>query len=497
MAENPTSSTESLGRRLMSGSVWMIAMRWSMRLLGLVSTAILARLLTPEDFGLVAMAAIAVGFIEVFSQLGVELALIRHPNPQRRHYDTAWTFNLLTGVILGGLMVVVAPLAAAFFDEPRVAPVLWVLAVAPLVKGAANIGIVDFRRNLQFAKDFQYNFITRIAAFFTTVTLALVFRNYWALVIGTMAHGVYGLIVSYYIHPYRPRLSLVESRALLPSSCWVLVKSMGDFVIGKLDQIIVVRSLGTEATGIYYLSAEISRIATFSTILPIGRALHPGYVKLMDDPQRLASAYLKVYAFVVTVAASIGLGLSAVAQDFIFVVLGSQWTAVGPVIEILAVSQAAMAISISVSPLLQAAGKFRSWALLIWMIAFVLVCSLMIGVAYGGLMAIAWAHLGGSCVAMLLTVFVSADLLSTSYWRVFRVMIRPLLASGMMYATVNYLHLETLDLPAVTLVMDMAVGMVSFVVGLLGLWLLTGRPDGMERDILERLNIRIPGRALA
>ena len=66
-----------------------------------------------------------------------------------------------------------------------------------------------------------------------------------------------------------------------------------------------------------------------------------------------------------------------------------------------------------------------------------------------------------------------------------------------MYATVNYLHLETLDLPAVTLVMDMAVGMVSFVVGLLGLWLLTGRPDGMERDILERLDIRIPGRSLA
>ncbi len=203
MAENDTRSTKSLGSRLMSGSVWMIAMRWSMRLLGLVSTAILARLLTPEDFGLVAMAAIAVGLVEVFSQIGVELALIRHPNPQRRHYDTAWTFNLLTGLILGGLMVLVAPLAAAFFEEPRVEPVLWVLAAAPLVRGAVNIGIVDFRRDLRFAKDFQYNFITRIAGFVTTVTLALVFRNYWALVIGTMAHGVYGLIVSFFIHPYR------------------------------------------------------------------------------------------------------------------------------------------------------------------------------------------------------------------------------------------------------------------------------------------------------
>ncbi len=497
MAGNDTESTKSLGSRLMSGSVWMIAMRWGMRLLGLASTAILARLLTPEDFGLVAMATIAVGFIEVFSQLGVELALIRHPNPQRRHYDTAWTFNLLIGVILGALMVLVAPLAADFFEEPRVEQVLWVLAAAPLVKGAVNIGIVDFRRDLKFAKDFQYNFITRLAAFFTTVTLALVFRNYWALVIGTMAHGVYGLIVSYIIHPYRPRLCLQESRSLLPSSFWVVVKSMGDFVIAKLDQVIVVRSLGTEAIGIYYLSAEISRIATFSTILPIGRALHPGYVKLMDDPERLASAYLKVFAFVVMVAASIGLGLSAVSPDFIYVVLGSQWTSVVPVIEILAVSQAALAISISVSPLLQAAGNFRGWALMIWMIAFVLVCSLFIGLAYGGLMAIAWAHLGGSCVVMLLTVLVSANLLSTSYWRVLRVMIRPLLASAIMYAAVKYLHLDTLDLPAVTLILDMAVGAVAFVVGLLGLWFLTGRPDGMERDLLERLNIRIPSRSLA
>jgi len=95
-------------------------------------------------------------------------------------------------------------------------------------------------------------------------------------------------------------------------------------LIAKLDQLIVVRSMGIEATGIYYLSAEISRIATFSTILPIGRALHPGYVKLIDEPERLASAYLKVFAFIVTVAASIGFGLSAVSKDFIAVVLGSQ-----------------------------------------------------------------------------------------------------------------------------------------------------------------------------
>jgi len=214
----------------MSGSVWMIAMRWSMRLLGLVSTAILARLLTPEDFGLVAMSAIAVGFIEIFSQLGVELALIRHPNPQRRHYDTAWTFNILTGLFLGAVMVLVAPYAVAYFGEPRVEPVLWVLALAPLIKGAVNIGTVDFRKDLQFSKDFQFNFIPRIAAFFTTITLALVFRNYWALVIGTMMHGVYMLIVSFIIHPYRPWFSLQEHRSLLPSSFWVVVKTMGDFV---------------------------------------------------------------------------------------------------------------------------------------------------------------------------------------------------------------------------------------------------------------------------
>lgn len=98
---------------------------------------------------------------------------------------------------------------------------------------------------------------------------------------------------------------------------------------------------------------------------------------------------------------------------------------------------------------------------------------------------------------MLLTVLVSANLVSTSYWRVFRVMIRPLLASAIMYAAAKYLHLDTLDLPAVTLVLDIVVGMVSFVVALLGLWLVSGRPDGMEGDILERLNIRIPKRSMA
>src|SRR5215475_4055106 len=139
-----TPKPASLKRHMVKGSAWTVAVRWSARFLGLISTIFLARLLTPRDFGIVTIGMIVVGTVEIFNQTGQHLAIIRHPAPTRAHYDTAWTIFILLSTVLGAAVFLAAPLTDIYFHEPRAIPVVQILALKTLMSGFENIGIVDF-----------------------------------------------------------------------------------------------------------------------------------------------------------------------------------------------------------------------------------------------------------------------------------------------------------------------------------------------------------------
>src|SRR5689334_546854 len=147
----------SPGRSMLKGSFWMILLRWAIRLIGLVSTVILARLLTPTDFGIVSMAMFVVGMLEVLNQTGQRLAIIRLHDPSREDYDSAWTISLLVGVTIGLLILLIAPFTVVYFHEPRAILVMQCLSLRAVLDGFENIGIVDFRRDLRFDRFFWFN----------------------------------------------------------------------------------------------------------------------------------------------------------------------------------------------------------------------------------------------------------------------------------------------------------------------------------------------------
>src|SRR5215472_7511173 len=135
---------------MLRGSMWTLGIRWSIRLTGLVSTVLLARLLTPADYGIVAIAVVIVGAVDVFRLTGERSAIIRHPNPTREHYDSAWTMSVLLGLGLGLIILLLSPISASYFHEPRALAVVQVLAVRTMASGFENIGTLNFQRDLQF-----------------------------------------------------------------------------------------------------------------------------------------------------------------------------------------------------------------------------------------------------------------------------------------------------------------------------------------------------------
>lgn len=168
----------TVGQHMVRGSAWAVGWRWAVRSIGLVSTIILARLLTPADFGLVAMAMVVVGFIEIFGETGQALALLRYKNPTREHYDTAWTLQVAIGILLAVVMIAAAPLGAIYFNEPRVQPLIYFLSLRALIGGFENIGIVAFRANLDFQRDFLFGLYQKLSTFFLTIGLAIYLRDY-------------------------------------------------------------------------------------------------------------------------------------------------------------------------------------------------------------------------------------------------------------------------------------------------------------------------------
>src|SRR5262245_62019111 len=165
-------SRHGLGLKMARGAAWMVLMRIGERGLGLLSTLLLARLLVPADFGLVAMATSILGVLEVMGSFGFDLALIQNQRAERRHFDTAWTLTVVYGLVSGVLVVILAVPASHFFGDPRLQAILYLFAVAALVQGFENIGIVAFQKELDFRRDFNFRMLKKIVGFLVTITLA-------------------------------------------------------------------------------------------------------------------------------------------------------------------------------------------------------------------------------------------------------------------------------------------------------------------------------------
>lgn len=478
---------------MMTGAAWMIGMRWGMRGLGIISTAILARLLTPEDFGVVAMAMIFVAIVYAFQDFGIDMAIIRLREVTDAHYHTAWTISLIAGAGLAVILVALAPVTAAFFDDPRVQPVMWAFASLPVLQGMVNIRTADFRRNLDFAREFRFNLVVRVLGVAASIVFALWLRDYWALVFGMIASGLLRVIVSYVMIPVAPRLSLAAGRELWAFSGWIQLRSVGQTLGLKVDQILIGRVLGTGQLGGYNVCYEITNMATNEIVMPIGRSLLPGYAKIVDDKERLRRAFEKVLSAHIILAFALGGGLFLVSPSLVPILLGAQWLDYIPVFQVLALSGACIAVASGPGPLLIAVGAVRGLAM-VGLLQVALAVGIMgaIVVFDGGLEEIAMGRVGVSAAYAMALVVLAIRLTGVEPVHTLRLFARPAAATILMAIAVNGLTSVEPDASAfVLLPLQVVSGALVYCAAIAGLWALSGQPEGAEKDLMEQLGARL------
>ena len=350
--KNNDAKSESLKKRVAKSASWVLALRFVNRGFGFVRTIILARLLAPSDFGLLGLAMLAITMLETFSQTGFQAALIQKKKDTELYLNTAWTVSGIRAIVLFVILFTTAPAIANFFNSPDAVWIVRIIALSTVLTGFKNIGVIYFQKELQFKKVFFYEFSATLLDLCSAISLALILRNVWALVWAGLAGHLARFILSYVVHPYRPKLKFEKSKflELFGFGKWMFASGIILFLATQGDDVIVGKILGITALGYYQMAYTFSNLPATEITQAISRIALPAYSKLQDDLAKLKQAYLKVLQVIALISTPLAGGIVVLAPEFTEIFLGSKWMPAVPAMRVLALAGLFRSIISTMSP---------------------------------------------------------------------------------------------------------------------------------------------------
>lgn len=258
MAENNLQPAAPISARTGSGAAWLIGSRFATRGVDLATLAVLARLLDPAAFGLVAIAMTLLLIVEAVFELPILQALVRIEVLDRGHFDTAFTLGVIRGGVLAVTMALCAWPFALIYGDHRLAPLICVLAVAPAMRGVVSPRMAIFARQINFRRDFVIEIAGKVAALACASGVAVATHSYWAIVAGTVATPTVTAAVSFAFAPYRPRLSLVQWPAFRSFLGWSSAAQVLSAISWQFDRLILGQFVPPAALGRYALASDLA-----------------------------------------------------------------------------------------------------------------------------------------------------------------------------------------------------------------------------------------------
>jgi PST family polysaccharide transporter len=330
----------SMTNRTLSGLIWMSLSSGANVGVLLLVLIVLARWLTPADFGLVAVALMVIGFSAIFSDFGIGPAIVQRPDLQPAHLRSGFALSLLLGVLLGAATWFAAPLAASFFQLDELIPILRTLAWIFPVQSLGVVAESLLQRELRFRCLAGLEIATAVFGYGGMgITLAVLGYGAWALVGAHMAQTLVKtlLLVLVRPHPARPVFDRRAYADLLYFGSGFTVGRFSNYAAGQGEHVVIGYCLGAVALGVYGRAYQLMAgpAIVFGNVLD--RVLFPAMVHVQDQPQRLADAYRRGTALVALVILPLSVALVALAPEVVEVVLGPEWEAVVLPLQILGV----------------------------------------------------------------------------------------------------------------------------------------------------------------
>lgn len=383
----------SLQEKSVKGLAWSATSKWGQKAISFLIFLILSRLLDPEAFGLVALAAVFTAFAEIFVDQGFVDAIIQREELDAEHLDTAFWVSILTGILLMLIGIASAGLISSFMNEPRLTPIIAWLSVSFFIGAFSSTQKAILRRDLDFRSLAIRSLIAVIISGTISVFLAFRGAGVWSLVAQTIIAALVTAIVLWRVSDWRPRLkiSISHFKELSVFGVHVLGSRILDFFTRRSDDFLIGYFLGPVALGFYTIAYRLL-LVIINTLTGVSTAVaFSTFSRLQDDKEKLRKAFYKVTLFTSLIAFPVFLGMSVLAPEIVSVLFGEKWAPSVPVMRILALIGVLLSILYFNGSVIKATGK-PSWQLGINVIYAIAIVIGFLIVARWGIVAVAAAY---------------------------------------------------------------------------------------------------------
>ncbi|OWW00103.1 exopolysaccharide biosynthesis protein [Rhizobium sp. R72] len=332
-----------LAFQAMQGAGWLVFSRFVGRIIDFFTLLVLARILSPADFGLAALATSLVVIIHTVLEIPVTQALVRLPEIDKSHLDTAFTIGLIRSGLIAVIVVAAAWPFAFFNHEAMLMPLVAVLALGPISRGLLSPSMVQFARELGFRQTFILEFSGKLCASIIATLIVLSGGGYWAIVANFVIASGAASIVSYMLAPYRPALSLTRLGDFVGFIGWFSSAQLISALNWQFDRFLIGSLADRSTLGRYAVASDVSVIPTQSIIGPALQPVMAAFSLISHDRVRTRSAFLKAAQFAMLISLPLCVGMSLTADLATTLLLGQKWSGAAPLLSLLALAVAPIA----------------------------------------------------------------------------------------------------------------------------------------------------------
>ncbi len=348
-------------RQAIAGFSWQTVMKVFAALISLIKISVLARLLSPDDFGLFSLTVITLGLSEAAAQTGINITILKSKRSVSYFLDTAWVISIARGFIIAIMMVLMGFGLSHYFDNPQLIPLVSLTSLVPVIKGFINPYIISLRKSFKFFKDSLYRLSLVLAEGVLAITLGLLLKSVSAMIFSMIGAAIIEVIISFTFFQLKPQFKYLKSRAqvIFNNAKWLSLSSLMGYLNDNLDDFIIGKLVGTYKLGLYHNAYALTHKLNYDLARSVHHGTLPVYTKISTDSKRLKNATFKTLGFTGLLLLITSIPILVFPEFFVNLILGSQWLDVVPLISWLVLAGVAHSLALIGYTLFLAKGAYK------------------------------------------------------------------------------------------------------------------------------------------
>ena len=326
-------------KKTFTGLAWVSASRGAARFGTVIKILILARLLTPAQFGLFGIAALVLSLLEIITETGINVFLIQEKAGLEEYLDTAWITSIIRGCVISVLLLVGAYPISRFFDSPGAVNLILLASLVPLIRGFINPAVVSLQKTLRFSREFGIKAVIAAVEVITAVVVGLATMSAIALVWSMVASAVAEVLITWLFITPRPKVFWNKSQFLtiVGRGKWVTLAGLFNYLFQEGDDIAVGKLVSSTGLGLYQTAYKIAILPLSEITDAFGRVTFPIYSTISTDLPRLRRAFFKTALAICGLTLPVSLVIFLIPGTIITLLLGPSWVEAAPALRILAI----------------------------------------------------------------------------------------------------------------------------------------------------------------